>query len=112
MTTAFSPALAVLETAAFNPTDRHLVSLLLKLSGKDCPALGLAAALVSRQLADGHSCISLDTFISGAPTPSEKDGDEIAYPHRIPLFTILIRSFAMRRSQVRFLSARPSKFRP
>ena len=67
MTTAFSPALAVLETAAFNPTDRHLARLLLRLSGKDCPALGLAAALVSRQLADGHSCISLDAFGPGAP---------------------------------------------
>ena len=67
MTTAFSPALAVLETDDFNPTDRHLASLLLRLSGKDCPALGLAAALVSRQLADGHSCISLDAFSSGAP---------------------------------------------
>ncbi|MCX6929274.1 MAG: AAA family ATPase, partial [Verrucomicrobia bacterium] len=67
MTPAFPPALAVLESDAFNPTDRHFASLLLKLSGKDCPALGLAAALVSRQLADGHSCISLDAFSAGVP---------------------------------------------
>ena len=67
MTAAISPALAVLETDAFNPIDRHLASLLLRLSGKNCPALGLAAALVSRQLADGHSCIRLDAFSNGAP---------------------------------------------
>ena len=65
MTTAFSP-LAALETEAFNPIDRHLASLLVRLSGKECPALGLAAALVSRQLADGHSCIRLDAFSNGA----------------------------------------------
>ena len=67
MTPAFPPALAVLESDAFNPTDRHVARLQLKLSGKDCPALGLAAALVSRQLADGHSCISLDAFSAGGP---------------------------------------------
>jgi exodeoxyribonuclease V alpha subunit len=65
---------SVLESDVFNSTDRHLAKLLLKLSGKECPALGLAAALVSRQLADGHSCISLDAF-GGQSFPGSREGN-------------------------------------
>jgi len=83
MTQAISPLLSVLESDAFNPTDRHLANLLVKLSGKECPSLGLAAALVSRELADGHSCISLDAFGGRSFLDSRPgNGDSICCPPR------------------------------
>jgi exodeoxyribonuclease V alpha subunit len=46
----------------FQPIDRQFAALTEKFSGGDCPELVLAAALVSRRLAEGHSCLSLDEF--------------------------------------------------
>ncbi|MEI7533937.1 MAG: exodeoxyribonuclease V subunit alpha [Verrucomicrobiae bacterium] len=54
-----TPPTAILDSAAFSPLDRHFAALMQKFSGKDCPELILAAALVSRRLAEGHSCFSL-----------------------------------------------------
>ncbi|HSY74872.1 MAG TPA: AAA family ATPase, partial [Dongiaceae bacterium] len=53
---------AILESEAFSPIDRHFARLMEKISGGDCPELVLAAALVSRRLAEGHSCFNLDEF--------------------------------------------------
>ena len=50
----------LLASDAFSPLDRHFADLIRRLSGSDQPALTLAAALVSRRLADGHPCLSLD----------------------------------------------------
>ena len=55
-----TPPTAILDSAAFSPLDRHVAALMQKLSGNDYPELILAAALVSRRLAEGHSCFSLD----------------------------------------------------
>lgn len=57
-----SPLAAVLDSEAFSPIDRHFAGLMQKLSGGDCPELVLAAALVSRRLAEGHSCFNLNEF--------------------------------------------------
>ena len=55
------PSLApILEGEPFSPLDRHFAGLMQKFAGSDCPELVLAAALVSRRLADGHSCLCLD----------------------------------------------------
>jgi exodeoxyribonuclease V alpha subunit len=54
-----APLTAILDRAAFSPLDCHFAALMQKFSGKDCPELILAAALVSRRLAEGHSCFSL-----------------------------------------------------
>ena len=51
---------AVLAGDFFQPIDRHFAALMQKLSGGDCPELVLAAALVSRRLAEGNSCLGLD----------------------------------------------------
>jgi len=59
---------AVLESAAFHPLDLHFAGLMQKFSGDGCPELVLAAALVSRRLAEGHSCLCLDEF-AGKPFP-------------------------------------------
>jgi exodeoxyribonuclease V alpha subunit len=78
-----SPLNAILESDAFNPVDRHLANRLVRLSGKDCPVLGLAAALVSRELAGGHSCLSLGAF-SGRSIPEggPESGQSICCPPR------------------------------
>ncbi len=46
----------------FQPIDRHFAALMQQLSGGDCLELALAATLVSRRLAEGHSCLSLNEF--------------------------------------------------
>jgi exodeoxyribonuclease V alpha subunit len=51
---------AVLSGDFFQPIDRHFAALMQKFSGGDCPELVLAAALVSRRLAEGNSCLGLD----------------------------------------------------
>lgn len=53
---------ALLTSACFNPIDKHFSRLMVQLSGRDSPELALAAALVSRHLADGHSCVNLMDF--------------------------------------------------
>jgi exodeoxyribonuclease V alpha subunit len=61
------PSLAeILDSAAFHPIDRHFAGLMQKFAGGDCPELVLAAALVSRRLAEGHSCLCLDEFAAKA----------------------------------------------
>ncbi len=73
----------VLAGDCFNPVDRHFSALMLRLSGKNSPELALAAALVSRQLADGHSCVQLEEF-SGTTYPGngEADGTTVICPPR------------------------------
>jgi len=51
---------AVLASETFHPLDRHFAGLMQQFAGGDCPELLLAAALVSRRLAEGHSCLCLD----------------------------------------------------
>jgi exodeoxyribonuclease V alpha subunit len=46
----------------FQSVDRHFAKLMQQLAGGDCPELALAAALVSRRLAEGHSCLNLHEF--------------------------------------------------
>ncbi len=58
----FQSLAMIFESDAFSPIDRHFAELMQKLSGDDSPELVLAAALVSRRLAEGHSCFSLDEF--------------------------------------------------
>jgi exodeoxyribonuclease V alpha subunit len=48
-----------LASDGFSSLDRHFARFLLRLSGNGTPALGLAAALVSRQRAQGHVCFDL-----------------------------------------------------
>ena len=55
-----TPLTTILDSAAFSPLDRHFAALMQKFAGGDCPELVLAAALVSRRLAEGHSCFNLD----------------------------------------------------
>jgi exodeoxyribonuclease V alpha subunit len=50
---------AVLDGPQFNSVDRHFAARMLRLAGGGSPELALAAALASRALADGHSCIRL-----------------------------------------------------
>jgi exodeoxyribonuclease V alpha subunit len=52
----------LLTSEAFHPIDRHFAGLMQQFAGGDCSELVLAAALVSRQLAEGHSCLCLDEF--------------------------------------------------
>ena len=53
---------AILGTEAFQPLDRHFARLMQQFAGRDCSELLLAAALASRRLAEGHSCLALDEF--------------------------------------------------
>lgn len=77
-----SPLAAILESEAFSPIDRHFAGLMQKFSGGDCPELVLAAALVSRRLAEGHACFSLDEF-AGKTFP-ESAAEKIS-PFKFPL---------------------------
>ncbi len=71
----------VLASSWFNPIDRHFSDLMLELSGENCPELALASALVSRHLADGHSCISLADFSDRQfPEASDSDGSHVLCP--------------------------------
>lgn len=72
---------AMLESETFSPMDRHFAGLMQKFSGGDCPELVLAAALVSRRLAEGHSCLSLDEFV-GKTFP--ESSAEINSPFKFP----------------------------
>jgi exodeoxyribonuclease V alpha subunit len=73
MSPTFSLA-AILESALFQPIDRHFAGLIQKFSGGDCPELVLAAALTSRRLAEGHACFFLDEVAgkSFPELPNEK----------------------------------------
>ena len=53
---------ALLESAEFHPIDRHFARLMQQFAGGDRPELVLAAALVSRRLAEGHCVLALDEF--------------------------------------------------
>ncbi len=64
---------AILESDLFNPLDRHFAKFMKKFFGCDCPELVLAAALVSRQLAEGHSCLCLKEF-AGEAFPESPQG--------------------------------------
>lgn len=81
MKTNFNRLDAVLASPRFNPIDRHFSDLMVEFSGGNCPELALAAALASRHLADGHSCISLADF-SDRPFPegAETDSDTVVCP--------------------------------
>jgi exodeoxyribonuclease V alpha subunit len=57
----------VLAQAEFSSLDKHFARFLLRLSGKDDPALGLAAALVSRQRSQGHTCLDLAAVAGRSP---------------------------------------------
>jgi len=65
---------AVLAGNFFQPLDRHFAALMQKFSGGDCPELMLAAALVSRRLAEGHSCLCLDE-VAGKKFPEPQTGN-------------------------------------
>jgi exodeoxyribonuclease V alpha subunit len=56
----FPSLAALLESTAFHPLDRHFAELMAEFTGGECSELVLAAALVSRRLADGHSCLVLN----------------------------------------------------
>ncbi len=60
----------ILASAALQPLDRHFARLMAQFAGGDGPELTLAAALVSRRLAEGHSCLCL----------AEVAGKEISEP--------------------------------
>lgn len=68
----------ILDSARFNALDRHFALKMLRLCGQQSPELALAAALVSRALADGHSCIRLSEFADRSfpeeVSPSEEAG--------------------------------------
>ena len=53
---------AILESELFHPLDRHFAGLMQQFARGDRPELVLAAALVSRRLAEGHSCLYLGEF--------------------------------------------------
>jgi exodeoxyribonuclease V alpha subunit len=64
----------ILESEAFHPIDRHFAGLMQRFAGGDCPELALAAALVSRRLAEGHSCLCLDE-VAGKELPESPAGN-------------------------------------
>ncbi len=64
---------AILAGDFFQPIDRHFATLMQKFSNSDCPELILAAALVSRRLAEGNSCLGLDE-VAGEVFPESPGG--------------------------------------
>ena len=64
---------AILTGDFFQPIDRHFAALMQKFSGGDCPELVLAAALVSRRLAEGNSCFGLNE-LAGKTFPEPSGG--------------------------------------
>ena len=63
----FAALQEVLAGEGLNPIDRHFAKLMVRLAGADSPGLALAAALASRRLAEGHTCLDLAEFAGGAP---------------------------------------------
>jgi exodeoxyribonuclease V alpha subunit len=77
----FDALSAVLTSNRFNPLDRHFSERLVRLSERDCPELALAAALVSRALADGHSCVRLADFAGRSyPNGPVMEGESVECP--------------------------------
>ena len=70
---------ALLASDAFSSQDRHFADLIRRLAGTDNPALTLAAALVSRRLADGHPCLSLDE-VAGQQFPPKAPASVVCPP--------------------------------
>ena len=78
-----SPLAAILESEAFSPIDRHFAGLMQKFSGGDCPELFVAAALVSRRLAEGHSCFGLNELAGKTfPESSAEKISPVKFPPR------------------------------
>jgi len=50
------------QNISFSPLDIHFARFMTTLAGDDKPELFLAAALLSRQVAEGHVCLDLNTF--------------------------------------------------
>jgi len=50
------------QNISFSPLDIHFARFMTKLAGGDKPELFLAAALLSRHVAEGHVCLDLNTF--------------------------------------------------
>ena len=50
------------QNISFSPLDIHFARFMTKLAGGDQPELFLAAALLSRHVAEGHVCLDLNTF--------------------------------------------------
>jgi exodeoxyribonuclease V alpha subunit len=73
---------AILESAVFQPLDRHFAGLMRQFAGGDCPELVLAAALASRRLAEGHSCLCLDEVAGKIfpEVPAERNSPFNNYP--------------------------------
>ncbi len=78
MTTELPSVDRILASPGFNSVDRHFSRLALRLAGLDSPELALAAALVSRQLADGHAFLSLPEFAGRPLTGIAQADPEIA----------------------------------
>ena len=69
----FAALQEVLAGEGLNPIDRHFAKLMVRLAGADSPGLALAAALASRRLAEGHTCLDLAEF-AGKPWPRDGEG--------------------------------------
>jgi len=80
----------LLASDAFSPLDRHFADLIRRLSGSGDPAVTLAAALVSRRLAEGHPCLSLDE-VAGQPFP-QNSAASVVCPPREEWETLLLAS--------------------
>ena len=74
---------ALLESAEFRPIDRHFAGLMQQFAGGDRPELVLAAALVSRRLAEGHCGFALDELAGKSfPVPPLGNISSIHCPPR------------------------------
>ncbi|HOX02144.1 MAG TPA: exodeoxyribonuclease V subunit alpha [Verrucomicrobiota bacterium] len=69
-----------LDSDWFHPIDRHFSGLMRRLAGGAAPELALAAALASRQLADGHSCVCLADFADRPLPNGNASGSAIVCP--------------------------------
>ena len=81
---------AILDSAAFSPLDRHFATLMQEFAGGDCPELVLAAALVSRRLAEGNSCFNLDELAGKTfPESPAENIPSLKLPRRAELEKLL-----------------------
>ncbi|MDD9946553.1 MAG: exodeoxyribonuclease V subunit alpha [Myxococcales bacterium] len=84
-----------------SPLDVHFARTLERITGGEAPRVSLAAALLSRQVAQGHVCLDMAAFCQAPPRLFDPEGDAksgpvpFVWPELMPWLSELARSAAV-----------------
>lgn len=67
-----------MDTSGFSPIARHFAQFVCRLDQKESNELALAAALVSRQVSEGHICVNLEDF--SGQSVNQENSESLSFP--------------------------------